>query len=214
MDAKPNRNMQRTQAYDAIRGMILSGQLQVNQVTSVQELIDILHLGRSPVRDAVLKLNEERLLRVIPRKGIYICGIQMKDLVELAELRLAIEMFAIEEAAENCRNAELVEVLERIVAIQAACIERGDENSYLVNDERFHLAIVDNLDNDRMREIMNDNRRQRVAYGFKGLTLHRIAAESLEEHKRMLCAIKSGDKEAARLELIRHLTRTKTVALT
>ena len=214
MSGEPNRAMQRSQAYDILRGMILSGQLEVGQVTSVQDLVERLPFGRSPVRDAILKLNEERLLRVIPRKGIYICGIQMKDLIELAELRLAIELFAIEEAAENYRNAELIDVLERIVALQAECVERGDENSYIAQDERFHLAIVDIVDNDRMREILSDSRRQRIAYGFKGLTLHRNLAESLEEHKRILAAIKLGDKQAARQEIIRHLTRTKTVAIT
>ncbi len=203
----------RNQAYEAIKAMIINGQLHAGQVTSVQELIDKVNMGRSPVRDAVLKLHDENLLKVIPRKGIFICGLLSKDIKELSELRLAIELFAVDKAVEMRQDDHFIHTLEDIVSRQEQYAGTGNEEAFFIEDERFHITIINTLRNERMNNILADNRRQLIAYGFKALTSHSNAQESAEEHKQILAAIKKGDNQEAREQLVKHLTRTKNLVL-
>jgi DNA-binding GntR family transcriptional regulator len=205
-------NISRDQAYERIKNMIVAGELQTGDVTSVNELIEKLDMGRSPIRDAILRLNDEGLVQVVPRKGIFVSGIRSKDIKDLFQLRLAIELFAVERIIEDF-NEEALKELEIIVDNQEELAKEGDDDAFIVSDENFHIGLVQLLENKRMNNILLDGREQLSLYGFKALTLHNNAKESMEEHKKILEAIKHKDKETARRELTKHLTRAKNIVL-
>ena len=94
-------------AYEEIKQMILSGKLAAGTITSISELIALLGMGRSPVRDAILRLDDEGLLQVVPRKGILVSSINSKDIKEMFQLRLAIESFALENAVHKATDEDL-----------------------------------------------------------------------------------------------------------
>lgn len=176
-------NISRDQAYDRIKNMIVAGELQTGDVTSVNELTEKLDMGRSPIRDAILRLNDEGLVQVVPRKGIFVSGIRSKDIKDLFQLRLAVELFAVERIIEEF-NEDALRELEEIVAHQEELAKEGDDDAFIVSDENFHIGLVQILENKRMNNILLDGREQLSLYGFKALTLHNNAKESMEEHKK------------------------------
>jgi len=209
-------NTSRDEAYEKIKHMLNSGELKTGDVTSVNELSDKLDIGRTPIRDAVLKLNDEGIIQVIPRKGIFVSGISSKDIKEIFELRLAIELYVVEaiisRSYEESFDGSLCELSE-ILTRQEVLAKDADNEEFLISDENFHLKLVEILNNTRMSKLLMDSRKQLFLYGFKSLTFHDNAVESVEEHKRILEAIKNKDKMTAREELTKHLSRTKNIIL-
>jgi len=199
----------RDEAYETLKRMIVTDQLQAGQFTSLQELIEKVGLGRSPVRDAVLKLDDERLLRIIPRKGILICGLRSRDLTEIFEIRLAIECFAIDKVILLNKNSEKIAMFETILETQVKLLETKDEEKFCTEDERFHMEIIYFLDNERINRIINDCRNQLICFGFKGLTSHYQITSAIDEHRHILEAIKAGNSKRAKELLTKHLWRTK-----
>jgi len=208
MEKKNGRN----EAYEIIHEMIISGELPAGSVTSVSELIKKLNLGRSPIRDAILKLNDDGLVKVIPRKGIFITGIFSKDIKEMFQLRTAIELFAIDHLME-IDNKDIIKNLRTIVEKQYEAAQNNNEEIFPRLDEDFHYNIINTLDNSRILRILDESRKQMYLYGYKGITAHENALESAMEHRAILEYIEKGDKEAAKSELKSHLLKAQNFIL-
>jgi len=202
----------RDEAYEKIKNLLNTGELKAGDVTSVNELIEKLNMSRSPVRDAILRLNDEGIVQVIPRKGIFVSGVFSKDIKDLFQLRLAIELFAVDKIIDYAHYDSLKE-LDEIIALQEESAKKGDNESFLSHDEYFHIKMVEILNNERMNKIIQNSREQLALYGFKSLTFHANAIESVDEHKKILEAIKQKDRKTARYMLTKHLTRTKNLVL-
>lgn len=202
----------RDQAYEIIYNMIMSGELPSGTVTSVAELIARLNIGRSPIRDAILRLNDDGMVQVIPRKGIFVTGIYAKDIKEMFQLRLAIEYFALENLTAIA-NRKILEDLFAIVDRQDLAVSSGNEDCFLSLDEDFHFFIINLLNNKRILSILDESRRQMSLYGFKGITVHENAMESALEHRRIIDAIEAKDIIKAKDELFQHLMKAQNCIL-
>jgi len=205
-------SISREQAYKKIKDMLKTGELKPGDVTSVNELMSKFKIGRSPLRDAVLRLSDEGIIQVLPRKGIFIKGINSKEVKELFQLRLAIELFAVECIIDNYDEKSLNE-LEKVLLDQQKSAEKNDNDGFMIADENFHKKLVGMLNNSKMNQILEESRRRLSLYGFKTLTFHNNMIESAEEHKKILDAIKNKDKKKAREEIAKHLTRTKNIII-
>lgn len=206
------KSIQRDQAYDSIKGMIISGELASGMITSVSELANQLQLGRSPIRDAILRLNDDGFVQVLPRKGILISGIQSKDIKEMFQLRLAIEHFALDYISRTA-NSSFFEQLNEIVSKQDEVASAGLDDHFRPLDEDFHFFLVSQLNNRRINDILDESRRQMHLYGFKGITAHQDAKESVEEHQRIVSALISGEIEVAKEEMTQHLMKAQNCVL-
>src|SRR3954471_17973760 len=97
-------------AYLAIRGLIVSLGLRPGAVIDERELMQQLGLGRTPVREALRRLAQERLVEVFPRRGMFVTEVDARDLARLCEVRLALEPEAARLAAERATQADLAEL--------------------------------------------------------------------------------------------------------
>src|SRR4029078_13308068 len=78
-------------AYLAIRGLIVSLELPPGAVIDERELMQQLGLGRTPVREALRQLAQEQLVEVFPRRGMFVTGVDVRDLARISEVRLALD---------------------------------------------------------------------------------------------------------------------------
>ena len=199
-------------AYEEIKSMILSGQLAAGTITSISELISTLNMGRSPVRDAILRLDDEGLLQVVPRKGILVSSINSKDIKEMFQLRLAIEFFALENIIHHATDEDL-KALEEIICRQEEAAKSGREEAFPALDEDFHFYLINRLHNSRITAILDESRRQMSLYGYKGITAHGDVLESMEEHRNIYQAILNRDIPGGKRELEQHLLKAQTCVL-
>ncbi len=177
-------------AYVAIRGLIVSLELPPGAVIDERELMRRIGLGRTPVREALRKLAQEQLVEVFPRRGMFVTGVDVRDLARISEVRSALEPEAARLAAERATDEERDDL-----AALSDQIKSGADLMSL--DERIHRAIYAAAHNDLMEKTLGE-------YYVLALRIWMIAldrAEDLEEaveaHRDLIQAIVVADVDRA-----------------
>jgi DNA-binding GntR family transcriptional regulator len=177
-------------AYVAIRGLIVSLELPPGAVIDERELMRRVGLGRTPVREALRKLAQEQLVEVFPRRGMFVTGVDVRDLARISEVRTALEPEAARLAAERATDEERQELADLSYQI-------ANSDHLMSLDERIHRAIYAAAHNDLMEKTLGE-------YYVLALRIWMIAldrAEDLEEaveaHRDLIQAIVVADSDRA-----------------
>jgi DNA-binding GntR family transcriptional regulator len=178
------------QAYVAIRDRVVSLELAPGAVIDERQLIDSLGIGRTPVREALRRLAQEQLVEVFPRRGMFVTGVDLRDLARISEVRAALEPEAARLAAERATEEERDEL-----ASLGDQIKRGADLMGL--DERIHRAVYAAAHNHLLEKTLNE-------YYVLALRIWMIAldrAEDLEDaveaHRKLIQAIVVGNGDRA-----------------
>ena len=178
-------------AYHEIRGLIVSLELAPGGVIDERQLIERLEIGRTPVREALRRLAQERLVEVYPRRGMFVTGVDVRELARLSEVREVLEPEAARLAAERATDADRAEL--------AALVEELDRggSELMELDERIHRAVYRAAHNDLLEATLEQ-------YYVLALRIWSIALgraheleEAVEAHRALLEAIQAGDGERA-----------------
>jgi DNA-binding GntR family transcriptional regulator len=178
-------------AYHEIRGLIVSLELAPGAVIDERELIERLAIGRTPVREALRRLAHERLVEVYPRRGMFVSGIDVRQLARLSEVRELLEPEAARLAAERATDSDRAEMAGLLAELDA-----GD-SALMDLDERIHRAVYRAAHNDLLEATLG----QYYVLALRIWTLALDRAHELEEaveaHRALLEAIQAGDGERA-----------------
>lgn len=194
------------QAYVAIRSSIRSGAIASNGLYSEVHLAGALKISRTPVREALIELEREGLVEVVPQRGFRLRTISDSERQEAFELRSLIEAFVVRRLAKEA-SAEDVEVLRDILARQAEAISRPTE--FMEIDEDFHLAMPALLGLHRTREILITLRGIIWLSGLDAITLPARSAAVLDEHRLVVERIAVHDPAGAAKAVRRHIHETR-----
>ncbi|HEY1563314.1 MAG TPA: GntR family transcriptional regulator [Gaiellaceae bacterium] len=185
-------------AYLAIRGLIVSLELPPGAVIDERELMQRLGLGRTPVREALRQLAQEQLVEVFPRRGMFVTGVDVRDLARISEVRAALEPEAARLAAERATDEERDELADLNGEIR-----RGADLMGL--DERIHRAIYAAAHNHLLEKTLAE-------YYVLALRIWMIAddrAEELEDaveaHRDLIQAILVGNGDRAAKSMRAHV---------
>ncbi|MBO8126782.1 MAG: GntR family transcriptional regulator [Firmicutes bacterium] len=190
---KPLREL----VFEALREAIMSGQLKPGERLMEVQLAEELGVSRTPVREAIRKLELEGLVLMIPRRGAYVSEISMKDIADVFEIRAALEGLAAELAAQRCTPEE-VEELERSLVKISACAEKGDIQSCIELDTIFHEQLMAASHNERLVQMVSSLREQVQRFRQTSLAHPGRMKIALEEHKKIVEAIAQGNAELAK----------------
>ncbi|HYH01692.1 MAG TPA: GntR family transcriptional regulator [Bacillota bacterium] len=190
---KPLREL----VFESLREAIISGQLSPGERMMEIQLAEEMGVSRTPVREAIRKLELEGLVVMIPRKGAYVAGLSLKDVTDVFEIRGALEGLAAELAADRITEDEL-ESLERYLVKISEDIEHGDLNRVVETDTDFHTILYQASRNSRLSQIINNLREQIQRFRTTSLSFPGRMKTALEEHRKIVEAISSRDGELAR----------------
>ena len=179
------------QAYHAIRGLIVSLELAPGAVIDERQLVERLAIGRTPVREALRRLAQERLVEVYPRRGMFVTGVDVRELARLSEVREVLEPEAARLAAERATDADRRELGALLVELDTA----GGELMAL--DERIHRAVYRAAHNDLLEATLEQYYVLALRIWSMALDRAHDLGEAVEEHRALLEAIRSGDAERA-----------------
>jgi len=179
------------QAYHAIRGLIVSLELAPGAVIDERQLVERLAIGRTPVREALRRLAQERLVEVYPRRGMFVTGVDVRELARLSEVREVLEPEAARRAAERATDADRRELGALLVELDTA----GGELMAL--DERIHRAVYRAAHNDLLEATLEQYYVLALRIWSMALDRAHDLEEAVEEHRALLEAIRSGDAERA-----------------
>ena len=179
------------QAYHAIRGLIVSLELAPGAVIDERQLVERLAIGRTPVREALRRLAQERLVEVYPRRGMFVSGVDVRELALLSEVREVLEPEAARLAAERATDADRRELGALLVELDTA----GGELMAL--DERIHRAVYRAAHNDLLEATLEQYYVLALRIWSMALDRAHDLGEAVEEHRALVEAIRSGDAERA-----------------
>jgi DNA-binding GntR family transcriptional regulator len=178
-------------AYHEIRGLIVSLELAPGAVIDERELIERLEIGRTPVREALRRLSHEGLVEVYPRRGMFVTGVDVRELARLSEVREVLEPEAARLAAERATDSDREELSALLAELEAGGSELMDL------DERIHRAVYRAAHNDLLEATLEQ-------YYVLALRIWSIALdraheleEAVEAHQTLLEAIQAGDGDRA-----------------
>jgi DNA-binding GntR family transcriptional regulator len=183
------------QAYLAIRGLIVSLELAPGAVIDERALMERLGIGRTPVREALRRLAQEQLVEVFPRRGMFVTGVDVRDLARISEVREALEPEAARLAAERATDDDREE-------LEALLDEIGSSADLMVLDERVHRAVYSAAHNDLLETTLGQYHVLALRIWVIALDRAHELEEAVEAHRDLLQAILDGDGDGA-AELMR-----------
>ena len=202
------RSSLRDQALAVIRQQLVAGEIRPGEIHSAAGMAARLGTSNAPVREAMLTLVNQGVLEVVPNRGFRVTPVTDKDLDEVYQLRLMLEVPAVEELARRGPTEGLEALREHARACTQAA-EDGDMTVFLEADRDFHLSMLGMLGNRRLVQLVEMLRDQTRLYGLHTLAVEgRLVSTSLE-HFDLLDAVLSGDPGAARQQMIRHLKHVR-----
>jgi DNA-binding GntR family transcriptional regulator len=192
--------------YEALQERIVKGELAPGVALPEQEISQLLGASRTPIREALQRLAREGLVELIPGRGAFVSEISVPDIIELFQLREALEPLSAR-LASRARNRAIIEPLRAELDDAHTMIDR-DPAEYYELSYRLDVAIVSLTQNARLgrslAEIWSQVRRARLVASANPQRLH----ETVDEHRQILQAILSGDEQGAEEATRAHLRRS------
>lgn len=191
-----------------LRAEIVSGDFALGQPLSERQLAESLGVSKTPVREALAQLRMEGLVHIRPQRGAFVFTLSQREVVEICELRQALESSALRLSIER-NQRRFRDDLEGVVVRMRAAYRNGDQKAYLTEDTNYHLCFFRNCGN----KLMEQN---------YGLFVGKIAALrthlaqkpqhtelSFQEHESMLDEVGAGKVAEVLRTLDVHIARTK-----
>jgi DNA-binding GntR family transcriptional regulator len=201
---RSRRGPARAHVYTALRDAIVSGQLEPGRQISENELAARLGVSRTPIREALQRLREERLVAVVPQYGTFVTHISESGVSDAQFVREALECAAIRGTALRARDQDLG-ALEAIIRRQDAAREANDSDSFYVLDDELHQLLCDLSGHDiawslSQRAKGHLNRIRRLSMPEPGYMM-----EMIGEHRAVVAAVAAHDPDQAEQALRHHL---------
>lgn len=187
---KPLREL----VFESLREAIIQGRLKPGERLMEMQLADEMGVSRTPVREAIRKLELEGFVVMIPRKGAYVSGISVKDIVDVFEVRAALEALAAGLAAERITDEELEE-LERSLVQTTEISDKDNIGAIVENDTNFHDLIYKACRNERLVQIITHLKEQIQRFRTTSLSQPGRLRDALVEHRAIVEAISDRNIE-------------------
>lgn len=182
--------------FNTLRRAILKGELKPGERLMEIALADKLGVSRTPIREAIRKLELEGLVVMAPRKGAKVASITERDLNDVLEVRKGMEVLAISLACKRITGEEL-EKLESIERNFQSLIESGNLTELAEMDVKFHDTIYQATNNQRLVQLLNNLREQMYRYRMEYLKDIAVRRTLAEEHKAICEALRGRDESKA-----------------
>lgn len=190
--------------FNTLRHAILKGELEPGERLMEIALAQKLGVSRTPIREAIRKLELEGLVVMVPRKGAEVADITEKDLRDVLEVRTALEELSIELAMKNMleKNFEELETANEAFAKNS---EGDDLIKIAESDVAFHELIYTATGNNRLIQMINNLREQMYRYRLEYIKDKSSHERLFAEHNRIIAAMKGGDINEAKAAIKLHV---------
>jgi len=202
----------RESVCESLRDAIRKGILRPGDRLMEIQLADELGVSRTPVREAIRKLELEGYIITMPRRGTYVANLSIRDVNEVFEIRTSLDALAGELAAERITDEEL-EALQRLLVKLGHYVEEGDMDKIVETDVKFHDVLYQASRNSRLVGIISNLREQLTRFRTTSMSFPGRLKATLEEHRALVEAIAQGDAASARSAAEYHMEKSEQTLL-
>lgn len=190
--------------FKTLRQAILKGELEPGERLMEIQLAERLGVSRTPIREAIRKLELEGLVLMIPRKGAEVAKISENNLRDVLEVRRSLEELAIDLACQRMTPEELLE-LTKTEELFSQAVREGDAMRIAQTDERYHEIIYNSTKNEKLVQILNNLREQMYRYRLEYIKDADKRQILIVEHEHILRALKAHNIAEAKGAVREHI---------
>jgi DNA-binding GntR family transcriptional regulator len=194
----------RDSAYQALRDAIVSAELEPGRRLSENALAELLGVSRTPVREALARLRDERLVAIVPQLGTFVTLIDPEAVADAQFVRESLEANAIRLTAQRA-GPRAIDELEAAIEAQERADARDDEQTFDHLDDALHRRLCDLSGRDVAWRLSQRARGQLDRVRRLSLPEPGYRAEMIAEHREVVAAVAVGDVEGAEGALRHHL---------
>ena len=191
--------------FNTLRQAILRGELKPGERLMEVQLANKLGVSRTPIREAIRKLELEGLVLMIPRKGAEVADITEKSLTDVLEVRKALEELAVQLCCDKIKKEELKELHEAADEFQRILKTSSDVTEIAEADVRFHDIIYMSTGNQKLIQLLNNLREQMYRYRVECIKRKEAHPRLMAEHAEIIRRIEEHEKEKAAEIVSRHI---------
>lgn len=190
--------------FNTLRQAILTGELKPGERLMEIHLADKLGVSRTPIREAIRKLELEGLVTMIPRRGAEVAQITNKSLQDVLEVRRSLDALCAELACERISESELAQLEVACKEFEEATYTK-DTRAIAAADVALHDIIIKATCNNRLVQLVNNLAEQMYRYRFEYIKDFSMHGRLVMEHQQIFEAIRSKNKETAAAAAITHI---------
>ncbi|HWW55824.1 MAG TPA: GntR family transcriptional regulator [Sphingopyxis sp.] len=201
-------------AYRAVREGILAGEFSQGSHITARQLAEATGLSRTPVREAMRRLDAEGLITLIPNRGAFVARWSEDEITQIYELRVLLESFAAQVAAERIGDAEREE-LQMLADEMGRLVEERpiDVDAIAEVNDRFHKGVLEACGNRRLRDLLGTITEVPLQLStFRRYTIDELR-RSAAQHAELVSALAAGDPDWARSVMTAHIRSARHTLL-
>ena len=197
-----------SKVYKNIKDNILNGILQPRQRLYDSELAKEYSTSRGPIREALARLSEEKLVYTFPRKGVFVASISKKEIEDIFEIRKNLEILAVEKSIGKFQLAEFRKIENKLKTFENLEINYENRFKYLSVDRKFHYLLFKICDNDKLIDLLIHLQEQMKRFQKYALNLDSFKL-TIKEHLDIIESVKKNDFTLIKSSLLKHFKRVE-----
>lgn len=198
LDKKNQKASLTQQAYSKLKERIMTGKFSVGEHYLEPEIAEMLGISRTPAREALIRLSQEGLIDLKPRRGVLVKPIFVHDLKEIYEVLTSLESTAVWLAAKRRIAGKDMRRLKSAVDEMDEALERDDLDAWAAADVKFHMLLVELGNNNRIRQLVKTYFDQAHRVRMLTLKLRPKPVDSNKDHRAVVEMIEKDKAEEAR----------------
>lgn len=199
--------------YSSFKRDIIHGVFQPGDALNEKDLASRYNASRTPVREAAVRLQNDRLLRIVPNRGYFVAQITLQVLNDIYEYRLAVECASAELAAAKGGNPQALNELAELGHASCSADDRGSCVEFIEADTAFHVGIALLSRNQMLVQAVREARSQMERIMLAAIDIHYYGERPGREHREILRAIQERDPARARQSMHNHIMQSKEKVL-
>jgi DNA-binding GntR family transcriptional regulator len=197
VSARPERRSLVETAYEELKRRIVTNELAPGAQFLEEELAIMLGMSRTPVREVVVRLEQEGFLDIVPRRGVRIARLSKRAIREINEVLECLEIQAAERLAARRLPPEEIKLLENAVAAMDAALEQEDAQAWAKADYKFHCLLIELCGNRHLAEVARNFLDKAHRFRLLTLPLRTRPVYSNVNHAAVVEAVRRNDPQTA-----------------
>jgi len=192
-------------AYEKIKEAILTFQFLPNDALVEGELASQLGISKTPVRDALMRLEKEGLVTRVPYKGTYVSDINNQDMANIFHIRIVLEGLAVQLATDALTEDDFLR-MQKLISDQGEALKNHEITKASQINGEFHNMIVNRCSNPRLQQMLHNLDDHLKRYRLLSVSQGMRGDKSVPEHQAILDGLKARDSQRAEEAMRNHLT--------
>lgn len=203
----------RDQVYDFVKNMIIMREIKPDEKINEEQLAERLRVSRTPIRETLCRLENEGIVKVIPRRGAFVVKQCKERVIEILQIREVLEGLVARLVTQNGDEKALNKLKRSLERISSTAEENAHLQKYTNADVEFHSLLLDASNNFMLQNMMGIVNAHLQIIRLRTVVLPGRAKRTVEEHYKVLEAIEKGDARAAERLMRKHIESVRNDAI-